>query len=37
MFFEKHLTFSKIPRDVFEKTTVCFLKYIDGCKPIDYE
>ena len=25
MFFEKHLTFSKIPRDVFEKTTVCFL------------
>ena len=29
MFFEKHLTFSKIPRDDFEKTTVCFLTYFD--------
>ena len=26
---KKHLTFSKIPRDVFEKTTVCFLTYFD--------
>ena len=25
MFFQKHWTFSKIPRDVFFKTTVCFL------------
>jgi len=24
LFFKKHWTFSKIPRDVFEKTTVCF-------------